>query len=44
MPFKKILAVGFEKYIKPINILCGQNAQLLAEKQVIYSFHCALKD
>jgi hypothetical protein len=29
MLFRKIIAIRSEKYIKPINTLCGQNTELL---------------
>jgi hypothetical protein len=45
MLFKEIIVVCSEKHMKPMNALCGQNAELL---NVIaggtYSYQCALKD
>jgi hypothetical protein len=44
MLFKEIIAVYSENYIKPINIICGQNAELqIVEASGTYSYHWALK-
>jgi hypothetical protein len=42
---KEIIAVYSENHTKPINALCGQNAELLSIIRVgdIYSYHCAGK-
>jgi hypothetical protein len=34
MVFKEIIAVNSENYTKPINTLCGQNAELLLKQAV----------
>jgi hypothetical protein len=33
MLFREIIDVNFESYIKPINTLCGQNAELMNVKE-----------
>jgi hypothetical protein len=44
MLFKEIFAVYFENPKKPINTLCGKNAELLNVKAGgTYSYRCALK-
>jgi hypothetical protein len=43
MLFKDIILVYYEDYTKHINILCGQNAELLIFKEVgTCSYHWAL--
>jgi hypothetical protein len=37
--FKEIIAVYSEKDIKPINTLCGQNAELFVKVGVTYGYH-----
>jgi hypothetical protein len=46
MLFKEIIAVYSENHTKPLNTLCGQNAELLVIIKVggIYSYHWGLKD
>jgi hypothetical protein len=42
--FKEIIAAYPENHTKPINTLCGQNAELFIIKAGgTYSYHCALK-
>jgi hypothetical protein len=36
MLLKEIIAVCFEKHVKPINTLCGKNAELLIVKKVVH--------
>jgi hypothetical protein len=44
MPFEKIIDADSGNHTKPINILCGQNANILNVKTGgAYSYHCALK-
>jgi hypothetical protein len=45
MLFKEIIAVYSENHMKPINTLCGKNAELLIVKEGgTYSYHYALKN
>jgi hypothetical protein len=40
MSFKEIITVYYENNMKPINTLCGQNAELLIVKtDGTYSYH-----
>jgi hypothetical protein len=42
--FREIIPVYSENHMKPINTLCGQNAELLNVKVGgTYSYHCAFK-
>jgi hypothetical protein len=43
MLFKEIIAAYSENHMKPINTLCGQNADLIVEAGGTYSYHWALK-
>jgi hypothetical protein len=44
MLFKEIIAVYSENHMKPINTLCGQNAELLIVKECgTYSYYEASK-
>jgi hypothetical protein len=44
MLFREIIAVFSENYVKPTNMLCGQNTELLIVKaRGTYSDHWALK-
>jgi hypothetical protein len=44
MLLREIIAVHTENHTKPINTLCGQNAELLIVKAGgTYSYHWALK-
>jgi hypothetical protein len=43
--FEEIIAVYNENHTKPINTLCGQNAEILIVKGGgIHSYHKVLKD
>jgi hypothetical protein len=45
MLFREIIAVYSDNHTNPMNILCGQNAQLFDIKvDGMYSYHWALKD
>jgi hypothetical protein len=45
MLFKEVIAVYSDSHTKPINTLCGQNAELLIIKAGgTYSYHWTLKD
>jgi hypothetical protein len=44
MLFKKIIALYSENHTKPLNTICGQNAELLNVKACgTYSYHWALE-
>jgi len=42
MLYREIIAVCSQIHTKRINILCGQNLDLLNVKLVVHSDHCAL--
>jgi hypothetical protein len=44
MLFREIIAVYSENHTRPINTLCGQNAELLIVKPGTSSYHWVLKD
>jgi hypothetical protein len=43
IPFREIIAVYSENYMKPTNKLCGQNAEFTVKARGLCTSHWALK-